>query len=276
MYQALIDGTNGDTRLESIDAWFLSSYLHARGSGVLDSPKGKEGRTVTLDVSMSRARIEDIMTMAVKAPKPPMTGALTLTTKLVLPPGHSDVIDRLRLDGRFTIGSARFTNYDVQSKINELSKRASAKTEDPKTVGVVSDFGGRFIMGGGELRLPEVTFQTPGAKVELAGTYGMKSEALDFQGQVLLDAKVSQTVTGFKSLLLKAVDPLFRRPNGQGSLIPVKIGGTRGRLPAFGLDMTPRIQTWRGSCDKKLHRLRPTPTRRVSKLRNRCGSSGSL
>ena len=37
-YQALIDGTNGDTRLKDIDAWFLSSYLHATGA-VLDAPK---------------------------------------------------------------------------------------------------------------------------------------------------------------------------------------------------------------------------------------------
>ena len=41
-YQALIDGTNGDTRSNGIDAWFLSSYLHAKGA-VLDAPKGEHG-----------------------------------------------------------------------------------------------------------------------------------------------------------------------------------------------------------------------------------------
>ena len=45
----------------------------------------------------------------------------------------------------------------------------------------------------------------------------------------------AQTVTGIKSLLLKVVDPLFRRKGG-GSAIPIKIEGTRAD-PKFGLDM---------------------------------------
>ena len=138
-YQALIDGTNGDTRLENIDAWFLSSYLHATGA-VLDAPKGQHGRTVTLDVAMDKSRIEDIMKMAVKAASPPMVGALKLNTKFLLPPGENDVVDRLRLDGDFTIAQAKFTNYDVQGKIEELSKRASAKTAAARKEQVASNF----------------------------------------------------------------------------------------------------------------------------------------
>ena len=51
----------------------------------------------------------------------------------------------------------------------------------------------------------------PGAKVELAGAYGLKAETIDFKGQLLLDAKISETVTGVKSVLLKVVDPLFKQ-----------------------------------------------------------------
>ena len=51
----------------------------------------------------------------------------------------------------------------------------------------------------------------PGAIVKLAGTYALNAEVIDFKGELLLDAKISQTVTGFKSLLLKVVDPLFNR-----------------------------------------------------------------
>ncbi|MCU1383813.1 MAG: hypothetical protein JWL71_2510 [Acidobacteria bacterium] len=234
-YQALIDGTNGDTRLTNIDAWFLSSYLHAVGA-VLDAPKGKHGRTVALDVAMDRSRIEDIMKMAVKTPSSPMAGALKLNTKFLLPPGERDVIDRLRLDGRFSILKARFTNYDVQGKIEELSKRGRGKTADPAKPQVASDFHGRFKLGDGRLALPEVTFDVPGARVELAGSYGLKAETLDFKGQLLLDAKISQTMTGWKSVLLKAIDPLFKQKNGSGSAIPIKIGGSRN-APDFGLDV---------------------------------------
>ena len=234
-YKALIDGTNGDTRLQNIDAWFLNSYLHAVGA-VLDGPKGERGRTVSLDVAMDKSRVEDIMKMAVKSPTPPMTGALKLNTKFLLPPGERDVADRLLLDGQFSIGQATFTNYDVQGKIEELSKRASAKTAADTKDHVVSNFQGKFKLADGRLVLPDLTFEVPGAKVQLAGNYALQAEALDFQGQLLLDAKISETVTGIKSVLLKAVDPLFKQKDGSGSAIPIKIAGSRN-APAFGLDL---------------------------------------
>ena len=234
-YQALIDGTNGDTRLNNIDGWFLNSYLHATGA-VLDAPRGQHGRTVTLDVAMDQSRIEDIMKMAVKTTSPPMVGALKLDTRFVLPPGENDVVDRLRLDGRFSIIKARFTNYDVQGKIEELSKRGRGKTGEPTKERVASDFQGRFKLANGTLALPEVSFDVPGARVELAGAYGLKTETIDFKGQLLLDAKISQTMTGWKSLVLKVVDPLFKQKDGSGSVIPIKIGGTRN-APDFGLDV---------------------------------------
>src|SRR5205823_12488567 len=62
-YQALIDGTNGDTRLEKIDASFLNSHLIAKGA-LLDAPKGQRGRSVSLDVDMETAPLEDVMTIA--------------------------------------------------------------------------------------------------------------------------------------------------------------------------------------------------------------------
>jgi hypothetical protein len=234
-YTALIDGTNGDTHLKNIDAWFLSSYLHAVGA-VLDGPKGEHGRTVSLDVAMDKSRIEDIMKMAVKTATPPMTGAMKMTTKFLLPPGVNDVVERLQLDGQFSIAQARFTNYDVQGKIEELSKRGSAKTAQTTREHVVSDFRGRFKLAHGLLTLPELAFSVPGAGVQLAGAYSLTNETMDFTGNLLLDAKISETVTGFKSVLLKAVDPLFKQKDGTGSAIPIRIGGTRN-APDFGLDV---------------------------------------
>lgn len=233
-YHTIIDGTNGNTLLERIDASFLQSSLVAKG-GVIDSP-GRKGRAITLDVDMDRARIEDIMRMAVKAPKPPMTGALKLVTKFHLPPGDTDVSEKLQLDGRFAITSARFTNYDVQGKIEELSKRGRGKSADAPKDRVASNFEGRFNLGGGTLKLPSFQFDVPGAVVKLAGNYGLKSEAIDFKGELLLDAKLSQTVSGFKSVLLKAVDPLFKQKDGTGSSLPIKIEGSRNE-PKFGLDV---------------------------------------
>ena len=234
-YQALIDGTNGDTRLENIDASFLKSHLIAQGA-VIGGRKEQQGRTVTLDIRMDNARVEDVMTMAVPTPKPPMNGALKLTTKFVLPPGETDVSQRLRLDGRFAIARTKFTSFDVQGKINELSKRGRGKTEEASNDNVVSDFQGRFKLGNGALSLPDLTFSVPGAKVELAGSYGLKPETLEFKGQLLIDALISDTMSGWKRWLFKPADTIFRRPNGDGSEIPIQIKGTRND-PKFGLDI---------------------------------------
>src|SRR4029077_14955378 len=137
--------------------------------------------------------------------------------------------------GDFAIGRARFTNYDVQGKIEELSKRARAEIAATEKEHVVSNFQGQFKLADGRLALPHLTFDVPGAKVVLAGAYGLKRETIDVQGRRLLDAKISQTVTGIKSVLLKVVDPLFKQKDGTGSAIPIKIGGTWA-APDFGLD----------------------------------------
>jgi hypothetical protein len=49
-----------------------------------------------------------------------------------------------------------------------------------------------------------------------------------------LQAKASQTMTGWKRIALKPVDPLLSRA-GAGTLLPIEITGTRAQ-PHFGLD----------------------------------------
>ena len=68
----------------------------------------------------------------------------------------------------------------------------------------------------------------------LGGNYGLPTQRLDFEGSLLLDAPLSKTTTGFKSFLLKAVDPLFRK-QGAGTMLPIVVSGTVDQ-PAFGLD----------------------------------------
>jgi hypothetical protein len=46
----------------------------------------------------------------------------------------------------------------------------------------------------------------PGAIVELSDQYSLTREILAFHGSLYMDAKVSQTTTGWKSLMLKVVD----------------------------------------------------------------------
>jgi len=185
-------------------------------------------------VVMERARLEDVLLMAVKAPEPPMTGALKLTTKFELPPGDRDVVEKLQLDGAFAIVDARFTSSDVQTTINALSRTTQGQRANQKPEVVSSQFAGTFKLRNGRVAIPHVTFDIPGSAVRLSGTYDLVSEQIDFAGTVFTDAKISEMTTGVKSLLLKPVDLLFNKEDG-GSAIPVKITGTRNQ-PAFGLD----------------------------------------
>jgi hypothetical protein len=230
-FHAIVDGTNGNTWLQPVDARLLDSPILANG-GVVERA-GEEGRTVTLDVVMEGARIEDVLRLAVDTPTPPMTGALTLQTRFVLPPGDASAMEKLQLDGSFEIAAARFAGGGVQAKLEDLSRTARGEPGEPPDR-VVSDFHGRFVMKDGVIRFSKITFAIPGATVDLDGAYVLRSEALDFRGTVRLDAKLSEMTTGVKSFLLGLIDPLVRRKDV--TVIPVTIRGT-ARKPDFGLDL---------------------------------------
>jgi hypothetical protein len=140
------------------------------------------------------------------------------------------------LDGQFEIATAKFTNLDIQKKVDELSRRSRGTGADTEQAGsVVSNFAGRFKLGGGTLALSTLMFNMPGTRVQLAGTYKLRPEILDFKGMLLMDAKISETQKGWKRFALKAIDPLFAKKGGGGSAIPIKIDGKRSD-PSFGLD----------------------------------------
>jgi hypothetical protein len=50
-----------------------------------------------------------------------------------------------------------------------------------------------------------------------------------------VDTKISKTTSGAKALLLKIMDPLFRK-KAKGEIVPVHILGTYEK-PQFGLDL---------------------------------------
>jgi hypothetical protein len=234
-YHAVVDGTNGNTLLEQIDASFLKTSLTAKGA-VAGQP-GVDGRTVTLDVTIDRGRLEDVLALAVNTTPAPMVGALSLKTKFRLPPGPQDVVKKLELDGTFVIDRTRFSNREVQSRIEGLSQRTRGLPASDAPEHVSSHFAGRFTLAHGELAIPAVAFNVPGSMVKLSGTYGLTSEQIDFSGTAYTDAKISQMTTGYKRWLLKPVDWfMFRRVDGAtGAAIPIRISGTRS-APEFGVE----------------------------------------
>jgi hypothetical protein len=234
-FDAIVDGTDGDTYLTKVDAKLRDTGILAKGAVV--GTKGVKGRTVKLDVEIKDGRIEDLLWLAVKGEEPLMVGKVGLKTDFLLPPGEPKVIERLQLQGKFDVDAAKFTDDEVQKKLSGMSQRARGKDPDAKRQNVVSDLSGSFRLRNANLALSNLAFSMPGAVVRLNGSYGLRSEQIDFEGTVRMDATVSEAARkgGFKGLLLKMVDPIFRK-QGAGAVIPIKVGGTRDD-PKFGLDV---------------------------------------
>lgn len=243
-FQATVDGTNGNTLLHPVIAQFGKSTLICNGSVVKAATS--KGREVVLDVVTEHARIEDLLRFAVKSEKPLMTGDVQLKTKFDLPPGPKDIAERLELDGQFGIGGGQFSSPEIRSKLESLSRRGQGKPEDEDAGSAVSNLKGSFVLHNGEIRFRRLTFGVTGATVELAGTYGLKTEQLDFHGKLHLDAKLSQITTGVKSFLLKPFDPFFRK-NGE-TVIPIKVTGSKDK-PSFGLDFHHKDDQEKASAD---------------------------
>ncbi len=233
-FSATVDGTNGDTLLHPVIAHLLNTVIVAQGGVVKSQDKDKKGKEITLDVTVDKGRIEDLLRLAVKADQPPLTGAINFKTKFDLPPGAGDLSDRLNLKGKFDVGQAQFTSPEVTAKIETLSRKAQGQPENKNAGSSVSELKGNFVLDNGVISFHGLTFTVTGAQVALDGKYGLDKEDLDFYGKLRMQAKISQTTTGVKSFLLKAVDPFFRK-DGQTE-VPIKITGQRDH-PSFGLDL---------------------------------------
>jgi hypothetical protein len=244
-FHATVDGTDGDTYLQPVEAHFGQTDLLAQGS--VEGTKGRKGKAITLDVTVSRARIEDLLLFAVRE-SPSMTGPIRFKTKFILVPGPQEIPDRLNLNGSFELAFAHFSSSAVQQKVDNLSKRSRGMPreiinpeEATSTDDVASVMKGNFRLEKGILSLAGLDFAIPGTEVQLAGTYALDPETLDLHGKVKMQAKLSQTTTGVKSFLLKFADPLFSK-GGNGAVVPIQITGPV-QHPHYGLELGRKRET---------------------------------
>jgi hypothetical protein len=230
-FSATVDGTNGDTLLHPVHAILGKSIIVAAGS-VVNMPNRK-GHQITLDVTTPKARIEDILKLAMNSDKPFLRGPVNIIAKLSLPPGKQKVIEKMTLDGRFAITDGHWSNSEMRGKLESFSRHAQGQPDDEGTGSAVTDLKGLFVLNDSVIHFSKLTFSVPGAGIELAGTYNIKDQTIDMQGHLRMQAKLSQTVTGAKSFFLKAIDPFFSK-NGAGTELPITITGTHDR-PVLGV-----------------------------------------
>ncbi|MBI3476307.1 MAG: hypothetical protein HY010_11280 [Acidobacteria bacterium] len=235
-FHAIVDGASGDTYLQPVHATILSTPLTATGFVVKSAtPKGHH---ILLDVTIDGGKIEDLLRLAVRTDPPVMTGKIHLRTRLDLPAGDDDLADRLSLKGKFQLTGAHFSNDKIQEKVDALSMRSRGKPQlakDEIPDNVLATMGSDFTLQKSVVDLPNLFFEMPGTQVTLAGDYSLDGNMFDFHGRARFDAALSKMMGGWKSVLLKPVDPFFRK-NGAGTELPIKITGTKSE-PHFGLDL---------------------------------------
>jgi hypothetical protein len=124
--------------------------------------------------------------------------------------------------------AAAIEQESIGRRFVRIEPNDGSKADVPSTV------RGDFTFGDGKIGLKDLEYRVPGANIALDGMYTMDGEQFDFKGSARLDARISQMVTGWKSLLLKPVDPFFLK-HGE-TVLPIRITGTRSN-PHIGLDL---------------------------------------
>lgn len=251
-FSAYVDATHGDTFLKRVDAHFSRTHVVAEGS-IAGSPGG-QGKTALIELRASNGRIEDVLRLFVKADRSPMSGSVTMQARAEIPPGEGPFLEKLNLRGGFGVGAGSFSKLDTQESVNKLSAGARGEKEasDPETV--VTDLTGQVALEHGTASFSDLSFGVPGAASHLHGTYNLISHKIDLHGHLQVDTKISNTTSGAKAILLKMMDPFFKKRR-KGEVLPVRISGTYEH-PSFGLDLY----------DKDAQKISAMPNKQVQPL----------
>jgi hypothetical protein len=241
-FEVTVDGTNGNTILKPVVGTLGKTTFTT--SGAVIKHEDDRYRTISLDVDMPRGNLRDLLTLAMKG-ESFMEGQIALRTKINLPPLSGKVKEKLMLDGQFEITNGKFLRSTIQDQIDTLSRRGQGQPKNLEIDEVIHGMAGTFKMEDETIVFKNLSFAVPGSGVDLAGRYDLAQDILDFHGTLRLDAKVSQTMTGWKRWLAKPIDPFFSK-EGAGTLLHIQVSGT-SKEPKFGRDKTPQDEAKKAS-----------------------------
>jgi hypothetical protein len=229
-FEVLVDGTNGNTELKPVNAILGSTAFTT--SGAILKQHGQTKRSIDLTVHMKQGEVRDLLTLAM-AGRPMLKGKIDFDAAIKVPPISGKVKEKLIVDGTFSVSDGYFLKSKIRQRLDGLSRRAQGEPNDLQIEDVMTELAGKLHIEDAAVNFSSLNFSVPGARVALMGSYDMNQGDINFDGSASLDAKVSQTLTGWKRILVKPFDPLFAR-NGAGTFLPIEIRGD-SKHPKFSV-----------------------------------------
>lgn len=248
-FDVVVNALKGDVHLEHVETVIEKTKVLARGS--IEETPGPPRKVTSLDLNVSRGRIQDVLRLFIKDPRSPIAGTVSFRAHVTIPPEGRPFEQEVILVGDFGIDDSSFTKPETQKKVNDLSERAQGRkiddkenekqaeisNEDDDPLRVISDLKGHVVLKNGVATLTNISFSVPGATAYMHGTFNLANEKIDFHGVLQTAAEFSKVGGGgIKSIFLKPFDAIFKK-KPKGAEIPVKMTGTYGH-PQFGLEIT--------------------------------------
>jgi hypothetical protein len=227
-FEVKVNGVTGDAELTRIVTHFNDTTVLAAGSVAADPEK--DGKRLTLSASVEQGRVDDLLLLFTARPVPAMRGAIRLQGRFVVPPGPG-FLRKLQVDGDFSIHGGRFTNPKTQTPIDRLSASAEGvekgeQRAHPKAAS--ADIRGQVRARGGVAQLEKVEMEAPGIAGSAAGTFGLVDRRIAMRGAIRTGGKLGDTSSGLKTVVLKGMQALMRRRDGE-KVIPFRIAGKSSR-----------------------------------------------
>ena len=226
-FEATVNGTNGDVLLNPAVARFRRTRIEVRGW--IAGHAQEKSKTASFDLTVPQGRVDDLLYLFTKD-EPGMSGNVTVTGKFLWPPGPRKFLEKIRMDMVFGMNGSRFTSVNTQGSIDRISESAqgekkTAEVEDPRTA--FSQVRGNIQVRNGIAAISNGSFQVSGADAAVHGTYNVLNQGVDLHGTLDTRGHLSDTTSGFKAVVLKAINPLFKKRNST-RIIPFEITGSYG------------------------------------------------
>jgi len=233
-FEASVNGVNGDVLLRPAVARFRRTRVEVRGP--IAARPGETSKSASFDVNVPEGRVDDLLYLFTRG-EPGLSGQVKASGRFLWPPGPRKFLEKIRVLLAFGMGASHFTSAATQESINRISESAEGekkKEQDSDARIILSKLRGTIQLRDGVATISNGTFEVPGAEASVHGAYNLLNQRVDLHGTLDTQGHLSDTQTGFKALVLKAVSPLFKK-RGSVKMVPFDITGSYGNTKV-GID----------------------------------------